>query len=131
MIRPEQLEALSEDGIEVVINVLPDDSEYAVAGEKAIVRRQGIEYWHLPVDFSAPTLDGYIRFRDKLDQIGDKKTIIHCGANYRASAFYSRYAIESGRWQTEEADRFMLSIWNPAEYPGWPEWLEAVGRRLK
>jgi hypothetical protein len=44
------------------------------------------------------------------------------------SAFYSRYAIESGRWSVAEADRFMLSIWNPAEYPSWPEWLEAVQR---
>jgi hypothetical protein len=44
------------------------------------------------------------------------------------SAFYSRYAIEIGKWTVEEADSFMLSIWNPAEYPSWPEWLEAVQR---
>ncbi len=46
--------------------------------------------------------------------------------NYRVSAFYSRYAIESGRWSVVEADRFMHSIWTPTEHAGWPEWLEQV-----
>ena len=46
-------------------------------------------------------------------------------------AVYSRYAIESGRWTTEEADRFMQSIWQPGDYPGWTEWLDKVQRHFK
>lgn len=120
------LARLSDEGIEVVMNLMPDDSEYAVNGESAIIREQGIEYWYLPVDFSAPGLDEYVQFKDKLSNAGGKKLLIHCAANYRVSAFYSRYAIEFGIWTVEEADRFMLSIWNPEEYPPWPEWLKAV-----
>jgi hypothetical protein len=39
--------------------------------------------------------------------------------------------IESGKWTVEEADRFMLSIWQPSEYPAWPEWLDKVRLRQK
>jgi len=128
VLKPRLLAGLGEEGIELVINLMPDDSEYAVEGEGTIVQDQGIEYWYLPVDFSAPKLEEYLQFKDKLRQVGDKKLLIHCAANYRVSAFYSRYAIESGIWSVEEANRFMRSIWNPDEYSGWPEWFEKVER---
>jgi protein tyrosine phosphatase (PTP) superfamily phosphohydrolase (DUF442 family) len=131
VLKPEQLATLGDDGIEVVINLLPDSSESAVKEEKTIVQDQGIEYWYLPVDFSAPRLEEYVKFKDKLSQLGDKKLIIHCAANYRVSAFYSRYAIEFGIWSVDEADRFMLSIWKPSEYPGWPQWLDEVEHSAK
>ena len=129
VLKPKQLAALSKAGIEVVMNLMPDSSEYAVKGEKQIIEGQGIEYWHLPVDFSAPKLEEYEQFKGKLKQSEGRKLLIHCAANYRVSAFYSRYAIESGKWTTAEADRFMLSIWQPSEYPAWPEWLDKVRLR--
>jgi hypothetical protein len=84
----------------------------------------------LPVDFSAPKLEEYEQFKEKLRQSEGKKLLIHCAANYRVSAFYSRYAIESGKWTTEEADGFMLSIWQPSEYPAWTAWLAKVQRHF-
>lgn len=126
ILKPDQLAALGDAGIEVVINLLPDSSEYAVKNERQIIESQGIEYWYLPVDFSDPKLDEYEQFKGKLRQLEGKKLLIHCAANYRVSAFYSRYAIENGRWTKQEADRFMLSIWQPGDYPVWPEWLDQV-----
>jgi len=130
LLKPDQLAALSNAGIELVINLMPDSSEYAVKGEKQIIEDQGIEYWYLPVDFSAPKLEEYEQFKEKLRQSEGKKLLIHCAANYRVSAFYSRYAIESGNWTTEEADGFMLSIWQPSEYPAWTAWLAKVQRHF-
>jgi protein tyrosine phosphatase (PTP) superfamily phosphohydrolase (DUF442 family) len=130
LLKPDQLAALSNAGIELVINLMPDSSEYAVKGEKQIIEDQGIEYWYLPVDFSAPKLEEYEQFKEKLRQSEGKKLLIHCAANYRVSAFYSRYAIESGKWTTEEADGFMLSIWQPSEYPAWTAWLAKVQRHF-
>ena len=130
VLKPKQLAALSNAGIEVVINLMPDGSEYAVKGERQIIEGQGIEYWYLPVDFSAPKLEEYQQFKEKLRQLEGRKLLIHCAANYRVSAFYSRYAVESGKWTTEEADRFMLSIWQPGDFPGWTEWLENVQRHF-
>ncbi len=125
-LEPEQLAQLGEEGFEVVINLLPESSQYAVAGEQQSVEGQGIEYLYLPVDFAAPTREDYEQFRQLMQRAGDRKLLVHCAANYRASAFYSRYAIETGRWSAAEADRFMVSVWRPDEHPPWPRWLEEV-----
>ncbi len=131
VVNPKQLSVLGENGVEVVINLLPEDSEYSVSDERKIVESQGIEYWYLPIDFAAPTLEEYEEFKMKLDQVESKKLLIHCAANYRVSAFYSRYAIERELWSVEVADEFMLSIWQPREYPCWTEWLAEVQHRGK
>lgn len=123
---PEQLAELRAAGIEVIINLLPDASEYAVLGEKEIVEDQGIEYCYIPVDFASPRLAEYKKFKEILDRRNDKKILIHCAANYRVSAFYSLYAQETGLWSVGEAEKFVESIWNPADYPGWPEFLDEV-----
>lgn len=128
-VEPEQLAQLGAEGFEVVINLLPESSQYAVAGERQSVESQGIEYLYLPVDFAAPTLDDYRQFRQLMQRAGERKLLIHCAANYRVSAFYSRYAIETGRWSREEADEYMLSVWQPDDYPPWPRWLEEVARQ--
>ncbi len=125
-VEPEQLAELSAAGFEAVINLLPDSSQYAVAGEREIVEGQGIDYMYLPVDFAAPTLGDYLMFRQFMQRAGEGKVLVHCAANYRVSAFYSRYALETGLWSRPEADEFMLSIWQPDEHDPWPRWLEEV-----
>ena len=44
VLKPDQLAMLSKAGIEVVINLMPDDSEYAVDGERQIIEDQDVEY---------------------------------------------------------------------------------------
>lgn len=128
-VEPAQLAQLAAAGVEVVINLMPDSSQYAVPGEREMVENQGIEYLYLPVDFAAPTLADYDRFGQLMAMVGRRRVLIHCAANFRVSAFYSRYAIDRGLWSPEEADRFMLSIWQPQEHPPWPRWLEEVACR--
>jgi len=128
-VEPEQLAQLGAAGIEVVINLMPDSSKYAVPDEREIVEGQGIEYFYLPVDFAAPTLADYESFLRLMTQVGQRKLLIHCAANWRVSAFYSRYAIDRGMWSPEQADQFMLSIWQPGDHPPWPQWLEEVACR--
>jgi len=125
-VEPQQLAQLGGEGFEVVISLLPESSEYAVAGERQAVEVQGIEYHYLPVDFGAPTLEDYGQFRQLMQRAGERKLLIHCAANYRVSAFYSRYAIDTGRWSQAQADEFMWSVWQPDEHPPWPRWLEQV-----
>ena len=128
-VEPEQLVQLGAAGVEVVLNLMPDSSQYAVPGEADIVAGQGIEYLYLPVDFAAPTVADYERFLELMEAVGERKVLIHCAANWRVSAFYSRYAIVRGIWSPQEADRFMLSIWQPQEHPPWPQWLEEISCR--
>lgn len=125
-VEPEQLAELGAAGFQVVISLLPDSSQYAVADEQQIVEGQGIAYQYLPVDFAAPTQEDYRQFCQLMQQVGTRKVLIHCAANYRVSAFYSRYAIAAGLWSVAQADEFMLSVWQPEEHPPWPRWLEEV-----
>lgn len=119
LLSPEQLRALKSEGYEVVVNLLPEDSEYAIEGEAAIVREQGIVYEYVPVDFSAPTEQDYRAFETILSGLAARKVMLHCAANYRVSAFYSIYACLHQGWSVEQARDFMGTVWNVDEYPVW------------
>jgi len=127
----DRLEALASQGYEVVVNLLPDSSEHAVANEQEIVESQRIEYIYIPVDFSAPGPADLARFSEALDRLADTKIHIHCAANYRVSAFYSLYAAIRGRWSADQATDFIHSVWQPAEYPAWSDFIESVLGELR
>ncbi len=120
------LEELRSEGYEVVIDLLPSDSEYAIEGEREIIEKQGINYIHIPVDFAHPTSADYEAFANAVEDLQDKKVHIHCAANYRVSIFYSLYAVHRGRWTQDQADEFVGSVWAPADYPNWPEFIAEV-----
>jgi protein tyrosine phosphatase (PTP) superfamily phosphohydrolase (DUF442 family) len=122
----DRLKALASQGYEVVLNLLPDSSEHAVANEQDIVESQRIEYIYIPVDFKAPGRTDFSRFSEALDRRFDSKIHIHCAANYRVSAFYSLYAASRGRWSADQARDFIHSVWRPADYPGWSEFIDEV-----
>ncbi len=115
----EHLRSLRDDGYDAVINLLPDDNDRALAREGEIVREQGVEYVHIPVDFDAPTHADFAAFSDVMDARRGKKIHVHCAANYRVSAFYSLYARNRGLRSDVEADRLVEEIWNPADFPAW------------
>ncbi len=125
----ERLRELAAQGYALLVNLLPDDSQYAVAGEQAIVEEQGLAYVHIPVDFARPGIADYDRFAAVLDEAHGRKTHIHCAANFRVSAFYALYAESAGLWDRVQADAFIEDLWQPAEHPGWPELIEAVRTR--
>ena len=68
------LEQLAGAGFTAVISLLPDSSEYAVAGERDIVEQQGLEYIYIPVDFDAPTESDYQEFKDALTAADANRT---------------------------------------------------------
>ena len=122
----DRLKALASQGYEVVVNLLPDTSEHAVPDERSIVESQRLEYIHIPVDFKRPERSDFVTFSEALDRVSERKVHIHCAANYRVSAFYSLYAVSRGRWSTDQAMEFIHSVWEPAEYPGWSEFIAEV-----
>lgn len=129
VVGPNRLKGLSAEGYQVVVNLLPGTSEYAVPGEQDIVESQGVEYVHIPVDIERPTRSDFEQFVAALERAEGKKVHIHCAANYRVSAFYALYARQRGLWDAAEAEAFILDLWEPREYPGWPEFIaEALGK---
>ena len=119
LLSEQQIDSLKPQGYQCVINLLPNDSEYALQGEKERIEGQGISYYYIPVEFSAPTEHDYFDFENTMKALQANKTMIHCAANYRVSAFYAIYAMHNLGWSVNEATEHIASIWNPAEYDPW------------
>ena len=124
VISEQQLSELSTEGYRAVINLLPEDSPYAVAGERAIVEGQGLAYTHIPVDFAAPTEADFQAFCQAMGTNADVRLMVHCAANYRVSAFYALYAVERLGWSPEQAREFIAATWNLEEQPVWQAFVE-------
>lgn len=119
----EQLSELRTSGYEVVINLLPHDSQFAIKNEEDIVIGQGVDYLYIPVDFAAPAERDYSEFVKAMKSCQGKKVLIHCAANYRVSAFYSMYAYEYLGWPASQAREHIDSIWRPEENPPWDQFI--------
>ena len=126
VVQSDALKILGSNAYDVVINLLPDTSEYAVADERQLVESQGIEYVHIPVDFKQPTASDFHEFSKAMDRAGHKRVHVHCAANYRASAFCSLYAVNRGLWSADQAMQFIRGVWHPNEHPGWAEFIADV-----
>ena len=122
----EQLAGIQAEGYGVVINLLPDENEYAVEGERAALENQDLEYVYIPVDYAMPNKDDFQRFTETMDALGERKVHIHCAANYRVSVFYGLYALRTGVWSRERMDEHIRSLFNPEDYPPWPEFIEQL-----
>ena len=114
---------LSEAGYKVVINLLPDDNEYAVKDEKKTIESQGLRYEYIPVDWDNPKESDFESFEAVLESCKEQKVHIHCAANYRVTAFYSIYAVKHLGWSKSQSEDFMNSIWDRKEYPHWETFL--------
>lgn len=126
VVGPDRLRELSSEGYALVINLLPDSSEYAVAEERGIVQSQDIEYIYIPVDFLKPERSDFEHFVRAMDGATDRKVHVHCAANYRASAFYALYAIKRGIWCEQEALEFIGDIWAPNDHVVWAEFISEI-----
>ena len=122
----EQLAKLAAQGFGVVINLLPHGNEHAIANEQEIIEQQGLAYHSIPVDFSEPGEEDFKAFSNLLDSIGKQKTLIHCAANYRVSAFYALYGYKQLGWTEQQADDLIQSIWNPQQHSPWPEFIQKI-----
>lgn len=121
------LQSLSGNGYEVVINLLPDDDQHATDGEKESIEKMGIRYIHIPIDWDKPTHSDFELFKSSMDSTENKKVHIHCAANYRASAFYALYAHKRHGWSRAELSEFIDSIWEISEHPAWEKFVSEIG----
>jgi hypothetical protein len=62
-----------------------------------------------------------------MQTLPEGKTLLHCAANYRVTAFYALYALRHLGWSEAQADEFRASIWQGSNYPIW----EAFYSRMK
>ena len=111
----EQLEAVKAAGFERVAYIAFSNSRGAIADEDAIVKELGMDYVQVPVIWDAPTMADFYAFAGAMQREPDKKTLLHCQANYRASAFAFLYRVLYQDVPVAQAKADMNSIWTPNE----------------
>jgi protein tyrosine phosphatase (PTP) superfamily phosphohydrolase (DUF442 family) len=122
VIPAERFQSLADEHFEVVINLLPDESEHAVSGEAEIIEGIGLEYVHIPVDFAAPRPEEFARFASSMEAARDRRVWVHCAANYRVSAFVSIYGQLYLGWSAEKAQALIDRLWQPNDV--WREFIQ-------
>jgi protein tyrosine phosphatase (PTP) superfamily phosphohydrolase (DUF442 family) len=122
-----------EEGYQVVVNLAPDGLPTSLAEEQELVGELGLDYYHLPVPWDEPTLDLLDQFERLMTSLKGRRTLIHCQANYRVTAFFGSYAVAHLGWPQDRADALINQIWTSR--PGfqmddkWKDFLSAARQR--
>jgi protein tyrosine phosphatase (PTP) superfamily phosphohydrolase (DUF442 family) len=127
----EQLREAAEEGFEAVINLATLDRQYSLEDEAGWVVSLGMDYIHIPVDWENPKESDFEAFDQIMKPLMDRKILLHCAANYRATAFYSLYAQKNLGWSEEQAEAFRAQIWKGSHYPVWEAFIERMKAKIK
>ncbi len=126
----EQLQAAAQEGFQMVINLATFDPQHSLKDEASLVSSLGMAYSHIPVDWGNPTEKDFEAFESVMNQQAGGKTLIHCAANFRVTAFYSLYALKHLGWSEALAGEFRASIWQGSRYPVWEEFLRRMQAKI-
>jgi protein tyrosine phosphatase (PTP) superfamily phosphohydrolase (DUF442 family) len=124
MPKPEQLKSVAEAGVQVVINLATSKSEGALPNEGELIRNLGMEYIHIPVDWNNPTKQDLGEFMRAMDEHQNEHVLVHCQANYRATAFVAMDRVLRQGWNADHALEVMHKIWHEEENPTWNMFIE-------
>jgi uncharacterized protein (TIGR01244 family) len=108
-----QLASVAHGGVQVIINLALQNSPSALKDEAAAVAASGMDYIHIPVEFSAPTEADLLAFFAAMDASRDRKVLVHCAANKRVTAFLGLYRVLRDGWSHDDAFALMHSVWEP------------------
>jgi len=127
----DQLRDAAADGIDTVVNLAPHDSENALPDEAGLVRALGMTYHYLPVVWTNPTEADFAAFEQVMTELPPaSRTLVHCAANFRVSAFYGLFAMKHLGWSAEQAEAFRAPIWSGSDYPVWEAFISQMQRQL-
>lgn len=115
----EQLTAVAAEGFSAIVNLATFDPDRSLPDEAGLVNALGMTYHPIPVDWDNPTDADFAAFESTLLRLQAAKTLIHCAANFRATAFYSLFALKHLGWTEAQADAFRAVIWKDSDYPVW------------
>jgi protein tyrosine phosphatase (PTP) superfamily phosphohydrolase (DUF442 family) len=125
----DQFRELVAGQFDVIINIGLLDTKYALPDEEDLVDSLKMDYYHIPVIFEDPQLTELDAFIKCMDQHVDKKILVHCAANYRASAFVGLYLFAKEKLKEEEIQDFVEDVWKPNTI--WQKFLEDGVKHVK
>jgi protein tyrosine phosphatase (PTP) superfamily phosphohydrolase (DUF442 family) len=127
-ISPAHIASLTDEQVELVINLTVEDTDLN-AREGFEITALGIDYIHIPVDWDNPTERNLQLFMRILDAAGDQKVLVHCFANYRASAFIYLYRTLRQGVAPEIARKDLDAIWPKPAWTQFPQWQAFIAER--
>jgi protein tyrosine phosphatase (PTP) superfamily phosphohydrolase (DUF442 family) len=110
----ESLASLASQGFGAVIYLAPLTVSDAVPGEPEIVRKQGLEFVNIPIEFGTPTAADFQSFIVAMNRFRDRKVLVHCQVNMRASSMVFLYGVVVGRENPEQAYEAVAKVWSPS-----------------
>jgi len=111
----EQFATIAEQGFERVVYIAFTNNQNALPDADQIVKGLGMEYMQVPVSFDNPLPDDFYAFADSMRRNTDKKTLLHCQVNARATAFSFLYRVIYEDVPVAEAKADMNTVWQPNE----------------
>ena len=107
------LSRLREQGFEAVIYLAPPTVADAVPAEAEIVRKQGLEFVNIPINFGKPTEAHFEEFSAVMQKFHDRKVLVHCQVNMRASTMTFLYRVIIGKEKPDLAYVSVAQVWSP------------------
>jgi protein tyrosine phosphatase (PTP) superfamily phosphohydrolase (DUF442 family) len=109
------LSTLAEQGFELVVNLAPPNNQGAVADEGKLVAEDGPTYVNIPVNWQKPTYEDFELFSAVMNGARDRKVLVHCQLNMRASAFTFLYRVIHEQTPPEQAMEALRAVWIPRD----------------
>lgn len=110
---PDALARLAAQGFGAVIYLAPPSVSDAVPAEADIVRKQGMEFVNIPIPFNNPTQADFQAFVAAMGRLGDRKVLVHCQVNMRASSMTFLYRVIVRGEIPEQAYESVTKVWSP------------------
>ena len=85
----------------------------ALVDADQVVKGLGMEYMQIPVSFDNPLPDDFYAFAESMELDIEKKTLLHCQVNARATAFSFLYRVIYHDVPVAEAKADMNTVWQP------------------
>ena len=111
----EQFQTIADNGFERVVYIAFTNNPNALPDADQVVKGLGMEYMQVPVDFQNPLPDEFYAFADAMERNKQKKTLLHCQVNARATAFSFLYRVIFEDVAISEAKADIKSVWQPTE----------------
>lgn len=109
----EQFQTIADSGFERVVYIAFTNNPNALPDADQVVKGLGMEYMQVPVSFDNPLPDDFYAFSDSMQRNSEKKTLLHCQVNARATAFSFLYRVIYNDVPVAEAKADMNIVWQP------------------
>jgi protein tyrosine phosphatase (PTP) superfamily phosphohydrolase (DUF442 family) len=128
-VTPAHVQALADAGVEMVINLAPA-SAARNADEGFLITQQGMSYVQIPVAWDNPTTADFQLFSAVMNARQNRKTLVHCFANYRASAFTYLHRVINEGVPEAQARKALELVWDEEAFDEAKVWRAFIDRQL-